>query len=141
MLKGERSLAPGERVLITPARPARLDAAATGTKQIPRIGGRPPINSKYAGKIHPAGVEFTPEGFPNFQPHAVKNVELDRLTGNIKVDSKLANKAMGYPKTPKVYVWHHVEDGKTMQLIPKEIHKAVRHTGGAPVIRNGGFDQ
>ena len=66
---------------------------------------------------------------------------LKALTGDIKIDSKLANEAMGYPSTPKGYTWHHVEDGKTMQLVPQEIHQAARHTGGAAVIRNGGFDQ
>ena len=38
-----------------------------------------------------------------------------------------------------VYTWHHVEDGKTMQLGPTGIHKDVKHTGAA-VIRNGGVD-
>ena len=39
------------------------------------------------------------------------------------------------------FLWHHVEDCVTMQLIPTKIHNAVRHTGGAAVIRNGGYDQ
>jgi hypothetical protein len=43
--------------------------------------------------------------------------------------------------TPGNYVWHHVEDSKTMQLIRREIHGAARHTGGVAVIRNGGFDR
>lgn len=114
---------------------------APNTKTIPTIGGRRPINSRYAGKMHPAGVQFTPKGFPDFGSHKIVEVELDGLTGDIKADSKLANKAMGYPKTPKGYVWHHVEDSKTMQLIPKDLHRSVPHTGGAAVIRNGGFDQ
>jgi A nuclease of the HNH/ENDO VII superfamily with conserved WHH len=33
------------------------------------------------------------------------------------------------------YVWHHVEDGETLMLIPKDLHNAVRHTGGSAVIR------
>jgi len=36
-------------------------------------------------------------------------------------------------------VWHHVEDGKTMLLIPKDIHKAAAHTGGIAVIRARGW--
>lgn len=33
------------------------------------------------------------------------------------------------------YTWHHVEDGRTMQLIPQRLHNAVRHTGGCAVIK------
>ena len=107
----------------------------------PRIGGRRPINSKYTGKMHPAGVEFTPQGFPNFGPNSVAEVKVERLTGNKRIDERLANEAVGLQKTPKGYVWHHVEDGKTMQLVPIDIHDDVKHTGGAAVIRNGGFDK
>ncbi|MYM59083.1 hypothetical protein GTG28_07590 [Vibrio sp. OCN044] len=38
--------------------------------------------------------------------------------------------------TPSGHVWHHVENGKTMQLISKDIHNAARHTGGAAILRN-----
>ena len=119
----------------------RYGPGAADTGDVPTIGGRLPINNKYAGGVHPAGVEFTPQGFPNFGPHSVAEVELDGLTGDIRIDSKLANDAMGYPKTPRGYVWHHVEDGRTMQLVPEDLHQAVRHTGGAAVIRNEGFDK
>ena len=51
----------------------------------------------------------------------------------------MCNKAMGYPCTPEGYVWHHVEDTTTMQLVPQNIHNAARHTGGAAVIRDGGY--
>ena len=39
--------------------------------------------------------------------------------------------------TPEGYTWHHVEDGKTMMLVPSDIHSAVRHTGGASLIKKG----
>ena len=35
------------------------------------------------------------------------------------------------------YTWHHVEDGRTMILIPTDLHDAYRHTGGALLIREG----
>ena len=38
---------------------------------------------------------------------------------------------------PTGYTWHHVEDGKTMLLVPSDLHGAVRHTGGASLIRKG----
>jgi hypothetical protein len=51
------------------------------------------------------------------------------------------NHVVGLSSTPEGYVWHHVEDGKTMQLVPQGIHSKARHTGGTAVIRNGGFDK
>ena len=119
----------------------KVTAPAPVQMPVPTIGGRSPINSTYAGQTHPSGVQFTNQGFPNFSPYAQAQVEIKGLTGNIKIDSKLANDAMCYPSTPQGYTWHHVEDGKTMQLVPQDIHQEVRHTGGAAVIRNGGFDQ
>ena len=115
--------------------------AARGT--VPTIGGRAPINSKYAGQTHPSGVRFNDQGFPDFGPHSKAQVQIDGLTGNPRIDNRLANQAAGFgdsTKAPKGYVWHHVEDGRTMQLVPIDIHTATRHTGGAAVIRSGGFD-
>lgn len=110
------------------------------SSKIPTIRGRIPINSRYAGQIHPSGIKFTSQGFPDFSPHAIAQVEIDGLTGRYAKDAALANKAISLKKTPAKYVWHHVEDGKTMQLVPKRIHK-IRHTGGSAVIRNRGFDK
>ena len=52
-----------------------------------------------------------------------------------KIDEAAANDHWGYPKTPKGYAWHHVEDGHTLQLVPSDIHAAVRHTGGVAVLK------
>lgn len=107
-----------------------------GDDGIARVNGRRPINYRYAGKTHPSGVKFSKEGFPDFSPYTQAEVDLDGLTGNYRIDAKAANKASGFDRTPEGYVWHHVEDGRTMQLIPKDIHKAVRHTGGSAIIRS-----
>lgn len=116
-------------------------ASSAAPDSIPTINGRKPINSKYAGGTHPEGVRFNDKGFPDFGPHSKGQVEIDGLTGNYAKDAALANKAAGLKKTPDGYVWHHVEDGRTLQLVPQDIHNAVKHTGGAAVIRNGGsFD-
>jgi len=32
-------------------------------------------------------------------------------------------------------MWHHVEDTRTLQLIPTDLHRVVRHTGGQAIIR------
>jgi hypothetical protein len=39
-------------------------------------------------------------------------------------------------KTPDGYTWHHHQVGKTMQLVPKNLHKEVKHTGGAAMKRD-----
>ncbi|QTA83810.1 RHS repeat-containing protein [Desulfonema limicola] len=104
---------------------------------IQKVGGRNPINSKYAGKKHPSGVQFNEKGFPDFKPYSQVELKIENLTGNYSKDAALANNAMKYPNTPKGYVWHHVEDGSTLLLIPQNIHDSVRHTGGSAVIRHG----
>ena len=108
-----------------------------------------PVNSRYAGKTYPLeklpadlqikypnSVQFKPNGFPDYSPYSKAEVRIKGLTGDYTHDEAIANKATGLDETPKGYVWHHVEDGKTMQLVPKDLHAAVRHTGGAAVIRN-----
>lgn len=119
------------------------DAARAAPNKVVKVGGRNPINNNYAGQTHPSGVQFKETGFPDFSPHAKAQVVLDDLTGIPWIDNKLANQAAGFgssTKAPKGYVWHHVEDGRTMQLVPIEIHNAARHTGGAAIIRIGGAD-
>lgn len=33
-----------------------------------------------------------------------------------------ANKESGHARTPEGFIWHHVEDGETLQLVPFDIH-------------------
>ncbi|MBU0632393.1 HNH endonuclease, partial [bacterium] len=108
--------------------------------KVPTINGRTPINSKYAGQTHPSGVQFNKQGFPDFSPYSKAEVNINGLTGNYVKDAAIANKVVGLKSTPEGYVWHHVENGNSMQLIPRDIHNVVRHTGGSAVIRNGGYD-
>jgi RHS repeat-associated protein len=63
---------------------------------IPTINGRVPINSKYAGGVHPSGVRFTEQGFPDFSPFSKAEVVLDDLTGISRIDNRLANQAAGF---------------------------------------------
>ena len=112
---------------------------------IRKVGGRNPVNSAYAGQVYhlsgdlgtkyPNGVAFSRQGFPDFTPYRVMEVKYKGLTGEYRIDEKLANELAGLPRTPTGYVWHHVEDGETLVLIPKDLHNAVRHTGGSAVIR------
>lgn len=52
------------------------------------------------------------------------------FTGSRALDVKAANEAAGFKATPEDYTWHHHQDGTTMQLVPREIHRLTGHTGG-----------
>jgi len=115
-----------------------INCKPEGASAVSLIGGRKPINSEYAGQTHPSGVKFNAKGFPDFSQTAKAQVMINGLTENYAKDAVMANQAIGLTKTPSGYVWHHVEDGSTMQLIPQIVHNKVRHTGGDAVIRHGG---
>jgi A nuclease of the HNH/ENDO VII superfamily with conserved WHH len=115
------------------------------------VAGRLPVNHEFAGKQFPAGrlpakyrakgVKFTPDGYPDFAPHARqlpngKNYVEIELTGSRAADIAAANKKAGLLREVKDYIWHHAEDGRRMYLVPKELHEAVRHTGGTSTFRH-----
>ena len=107
-----------------------------------------PINAEYAGKVYPLenlpkelrdiyphSVPFTGTGHPDFSRYAIKKVKIE-MTGDHYIDTKLANLAAGLKKKPKDYTWHHHQDAETMLLVPKDIHRAVKHTGGVSVVKD-----
>ena len=59
------------------------------------------------------------------------------LPGELAQAAQAANEAAGLARTPEGYTWHHHQDGKTMLLVPSNLHGAVRHTGGVSTIRHG----
>lgn len=112
-----------------------------------------PAGSKQASK-YPEGVEFTKaeDGslYHRFEKWAKATAKFDTpsletasnhtgLSGNYYWDSKLANAQCGFSQTPAGYVWHHVEDMKTMILVPQDLHSiamgGMSHTGGASLIK------
>ncbi|HWO18433.1 MAG TPA: HNH endonuclease [Kofleriaceae bacterium] len=131
----------------------RLAAAemAEEAATVKPLAGRLPQNHELAGQQFPAdllqpqfrakGVKFTPEGYPDFAPHALRlpngktSVEI-RLTGSRAADEVLANAKAGLRVKPADYTWHHLEDGKTMMLVPSKLHGAVKHTGGTANFRH-----
>ena len=126
---------------------ARQRAAATmeTATEVKPVAGRLPQNHAYAGKAFPAdqlpaefrkkGLNFTKDGYPDFDPHAMqlpngsKRIQIE-YTGNRSADFQAANKAAKLKETPEDYTWHHLEDGKSMILVPRDLHKAVKHSGG-----------
>ena len=123
-----------------------------------QVGGKP-RNSKYAGQRfpleerypevaarYPNSVEFDEKGFPDFSPYAVETVELARLPGEVRETSNggftwhrdpdfaEADAKTGWTDKRREeagLLWHHHQDGKTMLLVPKDLHEKVGHTGGA----------
>ena len=129
--------------------PVPLQEASTAEKSASRvrlINNRKPINSEFAGQVYPLerlpedlrqiyphSVPFTGSGHPDFSRYATKKVKI-KMTGH-DTDFSLANKAAGYSKTPGGSTWHHHHDGESMYLVPKDIHHAVKHTGGAAIVK------
>lgn len=109
------------------------------------------INRQYAGQVYPIeklgsvaskypkSVRFSKEGYPDFRPYAKKEVTIDNLNGGAG-DFYKANKEAGYDRTPEGYTWHHHEDGKTMLLVPTDLHSQVRHSGGASILRSNEYE-
>lgn len=103
----------------------------------PTVAASPPKvptirNQRVAGKKHPVtGVPFDADGYPDFRAAGVVKHEVKiKFTGNREKDYDLANKAAGLSKRPNDSTWHHHQDGTTMQLVPRDIHKKTGHTGG-----------
>jgi hypothetical protein len=123
-----------------------------GTKApigVKKVNGRWPINSDLAGKVFPVGrlpaklkqkypksIFFKKSGYPDFAPYAKIRYTFKNGFGKSRpADFAEANKfhkhtmkKMGID--PKFWTWHHVEDGKTMLLVPRDLHDFVKHTGG-----------
>ena len=110
----------------------------------PDLGARPGFDApkidddvrRALADKYPNGVRYTRAGYPVFSPYAEKTVVIDNLAGDRPADFAAANEAIGESRTPRGYVWHHVEDGRTLELVPKDLHEAVRHTGGVPAIKS-----
>jgi HNH/ENDO VII superfamily nuclease len=125
-------------------------------EKVKKVNGRYPINAEYAGRTYPAaelpvalrgkypeGVRFTEDGFPDFRPYMLKEVQVDKLEGNLYRDFARADEAAGITKEFRdlnKLTWHHHQDGRTMQLLSKALHDAVRHTGGVAILGGGDVD-
>ena|GEM_PF-2187863 len=125
---------------------ASTKAAGRLHPRVRKINNRNPINADVAGNVYPLmalpkelrqkyphSVPFTGSGHPDFSRYAIKKVQIE-MTGKT-TDFAKANKAAGLTETPTGYTWHHHQDGRTMQLIPSDIHKHVKHTGGSAIVK------
>lgn len=117
------------------------------------VGAQVWSNSKYAGQTYdklppkmqeryPDGVDFSYEGFPQFDRYAAKTVIFEEgFRGPTREDDfKRANAIFGWSDEPKGMTWHHAEDGKTMLLIDTKLH-AIGHWGGVRVSKQMGLSE
>ena len=80
-------------------------------------------------------VTYDKAGFPDFTRYrhpTVKDVQIE-FSGSYEKDNSAADKAAGITEDMRQqqnYTWHHHQDGKTMQLIKRDVHKDFFHTGG-----------
>ncbi len=87
-------------------------------------------NAYLAGENHPVtGIPFDKSGYPNFSSVSKMDVQIN-FSGSRPRDVMSANKIAGYDRTPAGYVWHHHQDGMTLQLVPRDIHIKTGHDGG-----------
>ncbi len=80
------------------------------------------------------------DGMPDLKPFSKGNVKIKGLKGT-DADKAAAIRKMkkenpGWEQPPNTD-WHHDPDCLTMVLIDKTLHKALGHTGGAEVIKQG----
>ena len=134
-------------------------------ENVRKINGRWPINGQYAGgtwrqdrtddipswfKNKYGDVPFNDRGFPVFTPHVqdAKGVDGDihiPLPAQLRRDQDFAaadrqlNINEQYRKDHGL-VWHHHEDPGRMQLLPKDLHNTVPHTGGYAIWGGGAKD-
>lgn len=125
---------------LMPCEPIAGQHTANAASEVAPVNGRMPINSQYAGQHFPlpadlaakysSGVRFTESGFPDFRPYSVHEVALDSLGPTRQADFTAARADLGIPFQPRGWIWHHVENSTVLQLIPRDLHDAIRHTGG-----------
>jgi uncharacterized protein len=66
---------------------------------------------------------------------------MDGLEGDRNRDFPRTDRAAGITKKYRLennLTWHHHQNGRTMQLVPTDLHEAVRHTGGVANLLGGG---
>lgn len=119
---------------------------AVPNPMVKKVNGRWPINKEFAGRVfpvhlmpkelrakYPRSVRFTKGGFPDFTPYVTKKYTFKNgFVDGDKMDFAEANKALGLKARDLMgFTWHHSHDGKSLLLVPRDLHEFVRHTGGA----------
>jgi A nuclease of the HNH/ENDO VII superfamily with conserved WHH len=133
---------------------AKAEKRILNEADFPLVNGEKIINVADAGTFVTTKSGFKvfikENGFPDFTPFSKKNVQIE-MTGERYDDFVKANKAAGFGNSHDAhlkfnnsefadYTWHHHEDTKTMQLVPKRLNNkalgGLPHTGGVAVVKH-----
>ncbi|WP_228469527.1 HNH endonuclease [Paenibacillus sp. JNUCC31] len=94
--------------------------------------GYPDFSKYYHPDVKPVKIEYAqPKNYPKDYEAANKEAGLSK-TSNPSVPEK--------NKPPEGYTWHHMEDGKTMVLVEKDVHDEFKHMGGQSIVNGTGGD-
>ncbi|SIO29874.1 HNH endonuclease [Vannielia litorea] len=91
-------------------------------------------------------VTYDNRGYPDFSPHRVDSTTLPGGFQSRSADFRAANNQTGRgqygDRSPPGQTWHHHEDGVTMELLPRALHRQFTHAGGISnthgTLANGG---
>jgi len=100
------------------------------------------------------GVQRNPKtSFPDLRQHELARADLGQIKGNVTTDFSDARKKVAENLYQRGYIsrnnssavqelesklgltWHHNEDLKTMQLVPRGIHEPIDHMGGVSIMK------
>lgn len=86
------------------------------------------------------GIKFTKDGYPDLSPfrkaeyifdHSFTTRTSDFLEADKSIWPHIKTAQEGNDLRAKYgLTWHHHQDGRTLQLVPTELHDKVKHTGG-----------
>uniref|UniRef100_UPI00146E6B82 HNH endonuclease n=1 Tax=Streptococcus plurextorum TaxID=456876 RepID=UPI00146E6B82 len=80
-------------------------------------------------------IKYT-DGFPDFKDGIPPQVKKEFI-----LEDGFETRAKDFSRAGKSgpdNTWHHHQDGKTLQLVDREIHRRFTHRGGISIIKNGG---
>lgn len=123
-------------------------------KEFNQLNNNTPVNAIFNAIQTPTGnnanyikqkygdILYNSAGYPIFDKYSIARLEILDLTGlDDGLDIARANFIHhGANYNIPGYTWHHIEDGKTLILIPTDLHEAYRHSGGASLLRDGAFE-
>ncbi len=73
--------------------------------------------------------------FPNFDSYKRQQVDIPNMIGDHEHDFRAANKAAPLGKNLEDNTWHHHQNLRTMQEVPREIHGRFTHYGACSIIK------
>lgn len=72
---------------------------------------------------------------PNFDNYARQQVDIENMTGDCTSDFAAANKDAPLGRYLPGNTWHHQQNMRTMQEVPRVIHERFTHYGGRSAIK------